>query len=111
MTTWLNDNSSDSNEMLNGKVEKNQVHWLIGNIVVMHKSFISLLRKQLFIFDFFIRPLGNSKLCHNISKYQSSEFIKSLNFTILVSIKMGETGIEVRSEWCSGAFFDSFKHP
>jgi hypothetical protein len=111
MASRLLQDSTNSHKMLNSEVEQHKRHWLICGQVVLVKMLVCSLLKLNFVEDLFIGPFWDTEVTENISKGKTSELIKSLDLTVLISIQVIEHGIEALSEWSSGNVFDSIEHP
>ena len=102
MTTWLLEDSTDPEQMLDGEVEQDKRHWFVGDVVVLDHSVICTQLKLFFVHNFLVRTIWHTKGGVDITPEKTSELIESLDLSVFVSIKMLEDHIELGSERSSG---------
>jgi len=111
MTTWLLEDSTDPEQMLDGEVEQDKRHWFVGDVVVLDHSVICTQLKLFFVHNFLVRTIWHTKGGVDITPEKTSELIESLDLSVFVGIKMFEDHIELGSEWSSGSVLDGVEHP
>lgn len=75
VTTWLHQDSTDSQQMFDSEIEKHQVHNIVSHFVVPVKCFFGSCDEFLFVEDFFVRAIWNTKWREHITKDISTEFV------------------------------------
>lgn len=88
MTVGLLEDTGDSEEMLNGKIEEHQLHRLVCLRVVLLECVVSTGLEPLSVIQLFVLPLHHSEGSENVTEKKTTEFIKSVNLVVSVVIQV-----------------------
>lgn len=111
VTARLHQDSPDPQQVLNGEVEKHQVHDVVSHLVVTVKVLPCCLNLLLLVKDFLIRAFSNTERREDVSEHVSTELIKCLDLSVTGLVQMLEEKIEVCTERDFDSIRDSGQHP
>lgn len=98
MAVWLPDNSSYSEQVLDSEIEKDQIHRLVCDSIILLESVVGSRLQSFDIHDFFIGALSHTERREDISEHEPSELVNSVYFVVSVEIQVLEKHVKVRAE-------------